>query len=380
MRTLGIVCEYNPFHLGHRRQLAIARARWPEAATVCLMSGYYVQRGEPAIFSRQVRAGAALATGADLVLELPVTVSLRSAEGFAAGAVEILTALGVEALCFGAETAQIQALMDTAQALLHPDLRQALRPYLDSGLSFPAARSLAAAELGANPSLLRQPNNILAVEYCKAILAQSSPMDPLAIHRPGDYHALEADRENPSATALRRKILAGEAFLDYVPEAARPFYANATPHHISFGERAILGRLRTMTGSDFEALPFGSEGLWRRFHRACVEKAALDEILEATKSKRYTRSRLNRMALCAFLGLTAEALETLPPYVRVLGFTPRGREALRSMDSGKLANAGQRMDAPWQQTENRCAALYGLFAPQPEPPVTPERVILSENL
>ena len=193
MRSVGIVCEYNPFHLGHARQLEAVRRMAPEAAVVCLMSGFYVQRGQPAVFDRTVRTKAALLAGADLVLELPVTVSLRSAEGFAAGAVELLSRLGVEGLCFGAETAGREQLLDTARVLLDSRLSEALRPYLDRGLSFPAARSRAAADLGADATVLERPNDILAVEYCKAILAQGSKLTPLPIARPGDYHAREAD-------------------------------------------------------------------------------------------------------------------------------------------------------------------------------------------
>lgn len=136
-----------------------------------------------AVFDRTVRTKAALLAGADLVLELPVTVSLRSAEGFAAGAVELLSRLGVEGLCFGAETADREQLLDTARVLLDSRLSEALRPYLDRGLSFPAARSRAAADLGADATVLERPNDILAVEYCKAILAQGSKLTPLPIAR-----------------------------------------------------------------------------------------------------------------------------------------------------------------------------------------------------
>ena len=156
MRTVGVVCEYNPFHLGHARQLALLRQQDPEAAVVCLMSGLYVQRGQPAVFSRQVRARAALLAGADLVLELPVTVSLRSAEGFAAGGVEILDRLGVEGISFGAETADRETLLETARQLLSPQFGEALRPHLDEGLSFPAARSRALKDLGGDPAVLGQ--------------------------------------------------------------------------------------------------------------------------------------------------------------------------------------------------------------------------------
>ena len=128
MDIFGVICEFNPFHLGHARLLAQMHRRFPQAAALCLMSGLYVQRGQPAVYARPVRTRAALAAGADLVLELPVTVSLRSAEGFAAGAVEILDGLGAKALCFGAETGSLPPLMDTARGLLRPELSQALRP------------------------------------------------------------------------------------------------------------------------------------------------------------------------------------------------------------------------------------------------------------
>ena len=375
MRTVGVVCEYNPFHLGHARQLALLRQQDPEAVVVCLMSGLYVQRGQPAVFSRQVRARAALLAGADLVRELPVTVSLRSAEGFAAGGVEILDRLGVEGISFGAETADRETLLETARQLLSPQFGEALRPHLDEGLSFPAARSRALKDLGGDPAVLERPNDILAVEYCKAILARGSGLIPLPICRPGDYHALDADRENPSATALRRRILAGEPWLAYVPEEARPAYEGAGVHSLALGERAVLARLRTLEEEAFAALPGASEGLWRKLLRESRRQTGLEGLLTAVKSKRYTRSRLDRMVLCAFLGLTAEDLAAEAPYVRILGFRDRGRQALREMSSRlPLAHAGQGMESPYFALEQRCERLYGLFGQTLEAPELRERV------
>lgn len=376
MRTVGIVCEYNPFHSGHARQLALLRQQDPEAAVVCLMSGLYVQRGQPSVFSRQVRARAALLAGADLVLELPVTVSLRSAEGFAAGGVEILDWLGVEGLSFGAETADRETLLRTARLLLSPRFGEALRPRLDAGLSFPAARSRALGDLGGDPAVLERPNDILAVEYCKAILARGSSITPLPLCRPGDYHALEADRENPSATALRRRILMGEPWLAYVPEETRPAYEGAPVHSLALGERAVLARLRTLEEETFAALPGASEGLWRKLLRESRRKTSLEEIITAVKSKRYTRSRLDRMVLCAFLGLTAGDLAATAPYVRILGFRSRGQQLLRSMaEKYPLAHAGQGMEGPYFALEQRCERLYGLFGQTLEAPELRERVI-----
>ena len=365
MKIVGILCEYNPLHLGHAKQItSIRKHSGDDTAVVCLMSGNFVQRGYPAVFDKMLRARAALEAGADLVLELPVQYALSSAEGFAAGAVSILGKFCDE-MSFGAEHPEAGALLDTARALLSPEFSLHLRRHLDEGLSFPAARARALADLGAPAELVASPNDILAVEYCKAILAQSSPMRPAPIRREGSYHDAEADPENPSATALRALIEQGREFRPYVPT---DLFANAPVHTLEFGEKAILARLRTMTDAEFEALPYGSEGLWRKFMRECRQKNTLEEILTAVKSKRYTRTRLDRMAMCAFLGLTAEDLAAPAPYARVLGFNGRGREVLHlARDRFPLYNVGQRIAHPQWAVEQRCNDLYGLFAEEIEP-------------
>lgn len=221
MKTVGIVAEYNPFHAGHRKQFDRVKAEFGgETAIVCAMSGNYVQRGAPAVMDKTLRAKAAVACGADLVVELPTTVSLSSAEGFAAGGVGILSKL-CDALCFGAETGEAELLMETARALLSEDFSPLLRRELDGGKSFPAARADALSRMGLSGEILRRPNDILAVEYCKAILAQQSPMTPFPIRREGGYHDQTPDRENPSATAVRRLMLTGEPWDSFVPEPAR---------------------------------------------------------------------------------------------------------------------------------------------------------------
>ena len=370
MKIAGIICEYNPFHLGHRKQFAMVReALGGDTAIVCLMSGNYVQRGAPAIFDKSLRAEAALRCGADLVLELPVPVSLSSAEGFAAGGVGILSELCTH-LAFGCETADSRSLEQTVQGLLDPGFSSRLRQALESGISFPAAREQALSAMEISPALLRSPNDTLAVEYCKAIAVQGSALAPLPLRREGMYHAQYPDPENPSAASLRLSLAAGEDWLRFVPSEAAPVFRDAPLHALDAGERAVLYRLRTMTEAEFEALPYGSEGLWRRFLRECRRGSTLEEILSAVKTKRYTRTRLDRMVLCAFLGLTKEALSEPAPYVRILGFTDRGREILRgSQGSIPLRNAGAPGDGEYWEAEKRWGDLYGLFRTgQPDPP------------
>ena len=256
--TVGIICEYNPLHLGHKKQIDMIRKHFgPKTLIICAMSGNFVQRGMPAILDKSCRAQAAVLSGADLVLELPTTVALSSAEGFAAGGVALLNRF-CDYLCFGAETPDTDKLIKIAQALLGEEFSPLLRLELETGKSFPAARQAALEQMGLDAGILAQPNNILAVEYCKAILSQECSMKPFAIHREGSYHAEIADSENPSATAVRNLMLITHNWKQSVPKSARPIFENATLHTISAGERAILAKLRTMTDAEFESCPTGA--------------------------------------------------------------------------------------------------------------------------
>lgn len=369
MQITGIICEYNPLHLGHQKQMKIIRDRMgAENGIVCLMSGNFVQRGHPAVLDKMTRAKAAIECGADLVLELPLPAALSSAEGFAAGGVAILAKL-CHQLCFGAESENHAAFMDIAEALLSDAFPPMLRRHLEKGCSFPAARQAALTEMGLDGSLLESPNNILAVEYCKAILAQKVSMQPMPIVRKGDYHDTCANLEDPSATAIRQLMVAGKNWATFIPEKAQPTVANAALHLLETGEKAILYRLRTMTEAEFEALPYGSEGLWRKLMHACQACNSLEEIIAATKSKRYTRTRIDRMIMCAFLGLTGEDLVRPIPYCRILAFNDRGRAILRQANEDRFfVNIGTDMQHPYQDMEHRATALYGLFAEPTEPP------------
>ena len=195
-------------------------------------------------------------------------------------------------------------------------------------------------------------------------------MQPFTIRRQGSYHAEDADSENPSATAVRSLMLSSGLWLDYVPENARNIFADASLHTIVSGERAMLLRLRTMDDAEFEVLPYGSEGLWRKFMHCARERSSLEGILTSAKSKRYTRTRIDRMAMCAFLGLTAQDLNVLPPYTRILAFNHRGRSILNAYaESCHLKNTGEKADCPYWELEKKSQDLYGLFCTDaPEPP------------
>lgn len=259
-------------------------------------------------------------------------------------------------------------------ALLSEQFKPLLHAQLDKGLPFPAARSAALGDMGLDAEILRNPNDILAVEYCKAILATGTKTKPLPIIREGSYHAETPNAENPSATALRKLIRAGENWQNYVPEAARPVFENAAVHALEAGERAVLMKLRTMPDEEFEALPYGSEGLWRKFMHESRRESTLSAITAATKSKRYTATRIDRMVMCAFLGITAQDLASHAPYVRALALNDRGRTVLKqARERLHIINAGETVDHPYFRLERRCADLYGLFSATIEAPGAEEK-------
>lgn len=363
LKTVGIICEYNPFHLGHARQLRLIRETFGEdTAIVCAMSGSFVQRGEPAMWDKFIRAEAAVTCGVDVVLELPVTRVLCSAEGFARGGAALLARFGADTLCFGAECGDADALMALAKRMNAPAVTARLRELLGQGLPYPAARQLAVED---EAGLLQHPNNILGLEYCRAILSSGCALEPFAIRRTGDYHALALNREAPSATAIRAAYPAG-AWRTGVPSPVAGLLENAPWYRLDFGERAMLARLRGLTEDAWRTCAHGSEGLWSKAHRAARSEAAYETMVQAIKSKRYPRTRIQRLLLCAYLGITQEALDAPISYARVLALSPTGRSLLRQARDRTgfpLINPGQAPDDPaLYALETRAADLYTLFA------------------
>ncbi len=364
MKTAGIICEYNPFHLGHLRQFRLVREQLrQDAPIVCLMSGNYVQRGMPARWDKSTRAAAALNCGADLVLELPLTAVLQSAEGFARNGVEILSRLGcVDVLSFGAECGSAEALTVLADRLDSEEFSQGLRQALDAGLPYAAARQQA---LGDTQGLLSKPNNILGLEYCRANSTLPHPMELLPILRDGDYHACLPQADAPSATGIRNLHPDGN-WRDYVPKETAELLENAPWYDFSFGERAFLARLRSLTDGQWEQCAHGSEGLWRKVMKAVRTQPDVEQILQASKSKRYPRTRLQRLLMCAYLGISDDLLRQPIPYVRVLAVSQTGRTLLRkakTVDALTLINAGETPpDQDYFRLECRAADLFTLFS------------------
>lgn len=343
MQTAGIIIEYNPLHSGHLYQLEeTRRLLGRDTAIVGVMSGDFVQRGDFAIVRRRARAKAAVESGVDLVLELPLPWAVGSAERFADGGVAVLAAAGVvDRLVFGSECGDTAALERIARVLLSEEFPRVLKTELAEGVSFAAARQRAVERLATaeDAALLAQPNNILGVEYCKSLLRRESSIRPLTIQRKGTgYHGIELEENLPSATMLRELLRSGER--DKALSLMAPAMRSAYEEEAGLGrapvlqetcERAILARLRAMSEEDFAALDEGREGLYHRLYEASRTAASLEEILNAAKTKRYARARLRRMVLWAWLGMSPGNFPEEIPYLRVLAANQTGRELLGRM-------------------------------------------------
>jgi len=329
--TAGIICEYNPMHLGHVKHIEQTRRELgEECAVVCVMSGNFVQRGDFAVFCKHARAEAAVRSGADLVIELPSPYALSSAEGFARAGVFLLNCF-CDYISFGSEVGDIAELIDAADAISTEEADALTKQWLEKGLPYATARQKAAeAVLGPRAEVLLTPNNLLGIEYIKAVAELEAPLKPITVKRIGDPHD---SASGCSGSALRKMLYSGEMPWEHMPQkAAKVFAAEIAagrgPVSMKSAELAILSRLREAAPERFAALPGATEGLDRRFLRAAA-RPTVEAILQDVKTKRYAMSRLRRMLMCACLGITAEDVSQTPPYIRALAFNRTGAKLLR---------------------------------------------------
>ena len=344
----GIICEFNPFHAGHKYLIDSVKNK--NDGIVCVMSGNFVQRGEFAVYDKFSRAESALKNGADLVIELPCAYSLRSAEGFAKAGVELIEATNaIDRIAFGAECDDIDKLKKTASEIKENEQR--IKEEMKKGLAYPAARN---SVIGSE--ILETPNNILAVEYIKA-----AKLPCIAVKRIGKGH--DSDDEKYSASEIRKNLSANEICT------------------LENCERAVLAKLRCMTANDFLQIEDVTEGLENRIAEMVKISTSLDELYDNIKTKRYTHSRIRRIVLKAYLGINKHFTENVP-YIRILGFNQKGKEILAGMkksadlpiinrysDIHTLDEYGKALF----ELECRCTDLYNLGYKNPLPCATEQR-------
>ena len=333
MKVSGIVCEYNPFHNGHNYHIKKTREN---GAThiVAVMSGNFVQRGDVAVISKFERAKAAVQNGVDLVLELPVPYALSSAEGFASAALYILNSIGcVDELSFGSECGNIDTLVDAAKASMACSESPQLRKLLDSGYSYPSAvHELAEQQYGkALGDLFGSANNILAIEYIKAISNLNSRIKPFTVKRKNAGHDQTDVVENFASASFIRQNVKDITYSDLMPKSMfqtlSAAVANGETASMANLEKAVMYRMRTITPAQLRNVPDVGQGLEYRIYEA-RSASTVQEMMEQIKTKRYTMSRIRRIFLNALLGITKDDIKTPPAYARILAVNERGTDIL----------------------------------------------------
>jgi len=396
MRTVGLIVEYNPFHNGHLYHLQQSKKISKADGVVAVMSGHFLQRGEPALADKWARTEMALAGGCDLVLELPVAYSVQPAQWFAYGAVAVLHATGVvDALCFGSESGDLTALDHAASVLADEPLAMAemLRARLKEGMPYPAAYTAAAQSLLSARGLaehaytLEQPNHTLGLHYLIALKQLGSAISAYTIRREKSHYA-QADITDcaiASATALRKQLSAFgslEAIAPYVPASTlevlrKEMAAGRAPIDWEAFARPLFHELLRTDESALAQYAEVTEGLEYRICRTAreLQEWRVDALLERLKTKRYTRTKLQRTLTRILLGhakapLTPEKLAAGVSYIRVLGFTERGRELLRDMRKRAavpVVDSPARGDWTYLRMDAQASAVYALASRPSEP-------------
>ncbi len=339
MKITAIIAEYNPFHNGHAYHIKESCALAGETYIICVMSGNFVQRGEPAIADKWERTRMALYGGADLVIELPFLYATQSAEGFAMGAVEIVDALGcVDYLSFGSECCELSTLRRYAEVLANEpiEFQADLKAYLDEGYSFPRARELALTGMFGDAEVLSSSNDILAVEYLKALLQFESSVEPLCIKRRGSGYGDESMAVDfSSATAIRKELkehgVTGKVLTNLPPSSVSALAASPLVDTEEYF-RLVQFKIRTMTAAEIADIYDVTEGLENRIKSAAQSAKNYWELIMGIKSKRYTYTRVSRVLLYCLFGVTKDAIGAangnFPLYARVLGMRRHSKKLL----------------------------------------------------
>lgn len=378
MRTIGIICEYDPFHGGHKYQIDTVRASGADTV-VCLMSGNAVQRGEFAVADKYVRAEAALRGGADLVLELPYPYCSAGADFFAGAAVDIFDRLGVDDINFGSECGDIERLFEAAKLTASGEFSEQYKNGMESDFSSGSAEKFSETfKKIAGFDLPDSPNDLLGTAYIRAAIRSGSKIKfTVTKRRGGAFNDENHENEFPSATAIRKLISDGdvERAISLLPEKIRAVFEKALSEKVFPTDKnklssAVLSFFRMNDGGELERFAEAGGGVAGRLSSAAKRAKNLDEMFEFAATKRYTNARLRRAALFSMTGVTFDDLRAKPEYTSLLAANKRGLEFLSGQKNGRIRIVTKPADAPdCRETElsRNVDKLFTLTLPEPRP-------------
>ena len=328
MKSVGIICEYNPFHNGHLYHINKVKELYPDHTIVLVMSGNFTQRGDVSIINKWNKTEIALHYGVDIVVELPYVFATESADKFAKASIEILNQLNVEYIVFGSESNNIEKLKEIADIQLNNKKYDKLvKEYLSEGINYPTALSKAIYTL--TNKKIDKPNDILALSYIREIINQEADIEPISIKRNNDYNSLELNDGMTSASSIRYALENNEDISSYVPDKTKEYLDNPMFNNNYFS----LLKYKILTEKDLSIYQTVDEGIENRLKKYIINSKDLNEFILKVKTKRYTYNKLNRMfnhIICNFTKEEAECFTEIE-YIRILGFSYKGQTYLNKI-------------------------------------------------
>ena len=353
MKTIGIICEYNPFHNGHLYHIKKIKELFPDSTIICVMSGNYVERGEVSVLNKWDKTKIALEYGIDLIVELPFAFSSQSADLFCRGSIQILNALKVDGMVFGSEINNLEILKKIAQLQLTQAYNEEIKKEIQKGNNYPSACMKTLKRFTNIPSL--GPNDTLGIGYLRELILQKSSIIPYTIQRTNDYHSMNLDGSIASATAVRSLLKEGKDVSHYIPYSIKGLQLHFNEDYFSYLKYKILSE------RDLTRYQSVEEGIENRIKKKIMEANSFDELVHKVKTKRYTYHNLSRMFLHILVGFTKEEAKNMKEieYIRVLGFNDLGKEYLKKKKAEfSIPIFSRYKNHPMLELEQRASLIY----------------------
>lgn len=359
MDIIGIIAEFNPFHNGHVYYINKIKELYPNSLLVLVLNGYFLERGEVSIESKEEKTRLALKYGVDIVVELPALFGVNSGDYFGDSSVRILNELKINKLVFGSECDDIDKLTKIATVQLDNSIDKKIKEYLDEGLNYPTALNKAIGES------VDTPNDLLAVSYIKSIINNKFNIEPISIKRTNDYHDKTSNDKIISASNIREKLNNNLDIDKYVPEG-----------NINLYDKDLLFTLlkyKIITDDNLDIYKSVDEGLDNKLKKVINNVNSYDELIDAIKTKRYTYNRLNRMLIQILLGIKKDDKEDIN-YIRLLGISNKGKKYINTIKKDMnipLITKYRDLNNKTKEIEDKAASIYKLL--------TNEDVLIFEN-
>ena len=354
MKVIGLIAEYNPFHNGHLYHINKIKENYPDSILVLVLNGYFMQRGESSILTKEEKTKISLHYGINIVLELPFVYGVQSADNFAQASIELLNNLKVERIIFGSETDDIKVLEQVAKTQLNNkeyDLR--VKEYLKKGINYPTAVSLA---INTKDNISR-PNDLLGISYIKAILKNRYKIKYETIKRTNDYHDINSKGKTISASNIRNKLNKNKSIKKYVPSYSYKFIKNINTNYFNYLKYKIITEPKLENYLDVD------EGIENRLKNKILTSNSLDEFITKVKTKRYTYNKINRMFIHILIGLTKKDNNKMKlDYIKILGFDSIGQEYLNKIKKNiKLPLYNNKLNSKIKDYELKASLIYDLI-------------------